>query len=54
VNGDYYIEGNEHEISDGGTVHRTEWQLSPAEKYTYWSLGVSNFSGLTNATYLYG
>lgn len=52
INGDFFVEGVEHDIIDGGTIHRCTWQLSPAEKYSFWVLGQSGFSELSESTYL--
>jgi hypothetical protein len=52
INGDFFIEGIEHEISDAGQVHRCAWQLSPISAWGGWALGVAGFSELGISTRL--
>jgi hypothetical protein len=35
INGDYFVESVTHDITDGGTVHRTTWRLSQTNRNTY-------------------
>ena len=46
---DYYIEGINHDFIPGKPWD-TKWQLSKAEAYQYWKLGVTGFSELGSTT----
>lgn len=51
LDGDYHIERIEHEITNGGTLHVTRWQLSPADAAGFWALDVSDLGGTTRLAY---
>lgn len=51
IGGDYHIERIEHTISNGGTLHVTRWQLSPADAAGFWALDVSDLDGTTRLAY---
>ena len=51
LDGDYHIERIEHEITNGGTLHVTRWQLSPADASGFWALDVSDLGGTTRLAY---
>ncbi len=41
IDDDFHIDKIEHEISDGGAIHRCRWTLTRADDYEYWILGIS-------------
>lgn len=51
IGGDYHIERIEHEITNGGTLHVTRWQLSPADASGFWALDVSDLDTTTRLAY---
>ena len=46
---DYYIEGINHDWMEG-KPWQTRWQLSKAEAYEYWKLGIAGYSELGSTT----
>ena len=51
ITGDYHIERIEHSVSNGGTLHTTRWQLSPANASVFWALDVSALDTTTRLAY---
>jgi len=41
IDDEFHIDKMEHEISDGGTIHRCWWTLTRSDDYEYWILGTS-------------
>ena len=51
ITGDYHIERIEHSVSNGGLLHTTRWQLSPASGQGFWTLDTSALDTTTRLAY---
>jgi hypothetical protein len=51
ISGDYHIERIEHSIGNGGMLHTTRWQLSPANANAFWALDAGALDTTTRLAY---
>jgi hypothetical protein len=51
ISGDYHIERIEHSIGNGGMLHTTRWQLSPANANSFWALDSGALDTTTRLAY---
>ena len=51
LQGDYWIIGESHEVTQGGAYHRVVWTLEPVDTTRYWQVGTDALGHTTRLTY---
>ncbi|MGV2436193.1 MAG UNVERIFIED_CONTAM: hypothetical protein LVT10_16000 [Anaerolineae bacterium] len=51
LEGDYWIVGEAHTVTQGGAHHQVEWTLEPVDMTRYWQVGADALGHTSRLTY---